>query len=55
MFDTLVQTNPALAHTGAAAPAFTDPLCYHSGNGAVVRLPNYVPGLLPTELVKLGE
>jgi hypothetical protein len=55
MFDTLVQTDPALAHAAAAAPASTDPLCYHSGNGAVVRLPNYVPGLLPTELVKLGE
>src|ERR1700747_1382618 len=58
MYGTLVQAGsglPDLPHPASVSPAPNDPLCYHSKTGAVVRLPNYSPGLPPTDLVTHGD
>src|ERR1700751_2380215 len=58
MYNSLVQAGsgmPDLPQSVSAPPAPNDPLCYHSKHGAVVRLPNYSPGLPPIDLVTQGD
>ncbi|HEX3445395.1 MAG TPA: hypothetical protein VHS80_11815, partial [Chthoniobacterales bacterium] len=58
MYNSLIQAGagiPDLPHPVSAPPAPNDPLCYHSKNGTVVRLPNYSPGLPPIDLVTHGD
>jgi hypothetical protein len=58
MYNTLVQAGsglPDLPHPASVSSASNDPLCYHSKTGTVVRLPNYSPGLPPTDLITHGD
>jgi hypothetical protein len=58
MYNSLIQAGsgiPDLPHPVSAPPAPNDPLCYHSKNRTVVRLPNYSPGLPPIDLVTHGD
>ena len=58
MYVELVQASselPDLSQPASAHPAPNDPLCFHSRNGKIIRLPNHSPGLPPTDLVTHGD
>src|SRR5215469_8838 len=55
MLDLAAQTGADLPQPTSANPTPHDPLCYHSKNGAIIRLPNYNPGLPPIDLATHGD